>query len=609
MLEFEIPFVCLIYTSLISIAFFGKKKVEIKENYYYKNILIFTLLVHITNFISHYIASVYAKNNISDLFANFFATINKIGSIFIVAITINILAYILYISYEKFRSNFKRNNVICIGLYIIVGILIFLLDFNVYQINGITSGKGSAIILTFVLAFINLIISLIIALFHIKKYDKRYNAIYFIIPLIFLLGAFVMFHPQFNIYDLILSLLCYLMYFTIENPDLNMIQQLEIAKDQAEKANSAKTDFLSSMSHEIRTPLNAIVGFSECMLSSNNPQEMHGFAADVVDASNNLLEIVNGILDISKIEAGKMDVILKEYNPKNIFNSLANLAKSRIGEKNIEFSLAIPPDLPGILKGDVNKVKQIILNLLTNAIKYTNKGYVKLIVNCINKDKFCTLNILVEDTGKGIKEENIDKLFTRFERLDIERNTTVEGTGLGLAITKNLVEMMNGKISVQSKFEKGSKFSVQLKQEIISMESIEDLEKTKEIDYGLLKNKNILIVDDSKINLKVACQILKPYNFNITTCDSGYEALEIIESSSFDLILLDIMMPKMNGIETLRRLKMQDEFDTPIIALTADAIEGSDEKYMNAGFNDYLSKPIDKNKLNDILNKYLRSDL
>ncbi len=387
-----------------------------------------------------------------------------------------------------------------------------------------------------------------------------------------------------------------------------MIEQLNVAKDQAEKANQAKTEFLSNMSHEIRTPLNAIVGFSECMLSAPDlSDETRGFAKDIVDSSQNLLEIVNGILDISKIEANKMEIIQKEYNPREVFNSLTKLVYPRIKEKPIEFKVNISPDLPGILKGDMGKVKQVVLNILTNAAKYTDEGEIEFTITCVNRTdiKRSALYVAVKDTGRGIKKEDINKLFNKFERMDEDRNTTIEGTGLGLAITKSLTEMMGGKVTVSSNYGEGSTFRIYLEQEIISMEIPETDDEEIVIDYNKNKGKRILIVDDSKINLKVANQILKPYDFNIKLVESGYEALELLESGTFDLILMDIMMPKMNGIETLRRLKEMDGFNIPVVALTADAIEGTEEKYKNVGFNAYLSKPIDRYELDRVLNKFL----
>ena len=319
-----------------------------------------------------------------------------------------------------------------------------------------------------------------------------------------------------------------------------------------------------------------------------------------------MLDLVNGVLDISKIEAGKMELINKEYNSQELFNSLSTMVIPRIGDKPIDFKTVIASDIPPVLKGDTGKLKQIILNLLTNAVKYTDKGFIKYRVECINdfKNNQTKLIITVTDTGRGIKKEDIDRLFKKFERLEEDRNTSIEGTGLGLAITEGLAELMGGKITVISDYGKGSTFKFVVIQDIVNVEIKEKSSNTISFDYNTFEGKKALIVDDSKLNLKVAENVLK--NFLVTTesVTSGLECLSCVNSKKYDIIFMDIMMPNMNGVEVLRKLR-ENGVNTPVIALTADAIEGQEEKYMSEGFDGYISKPINKEKLSYVLNKYL----
>ena len=604
MIEFEIPFVCLIFSLLIYFVYVIKERAKLEENSYFKNVLIFTILVNLFNFISHYGASIYLVDTVDHWYADLFAIINKIGSWFIIIITINIMSYIFYISFEKYRKNFAMHKLINRIIILLTGIILIFLDFNVIKEGELTSGEGPAVIFSFGLVFLNLIIAFIVSLCNIKKYDKRYNSIYIIIPLIFILGIFVMFHPEFNIYDFILCLMCYLMYFTIENPDMKMIEQIREARDQAERANRAKSDFLSSMSHEIRTPLNAIVGLSEDMQARGNcPDDMKDDLIDVVAASRTLLEIVGNIMDISKIESEKMEITNIPYKFKEEIESLARVTGSRIGDKPIEYKINIAEDIPYELIGDKGHIKEVINNLLSNSIKYTDKGFIELNARCINKGDKCLLIISVKDTGRGIKASDISKLFNKFERLEAEKNSTTEGTGLGLAITKKLVELMNGKINVESRYGVGSIFMVQIPQKISKMtktltedELLNTVEldlKKKDLNYG---DKRILIVDDNPLNIKVAKRNILPLGFmSIDEASNGQECLDKIRQGyKYDLILMDIMMPIMSGEIALAELKKIPDFNTPVIALTADAIAGAEEKYRSQGFTDYVSKPFTK---------------
>ena len=588
----------ILYTLLLVFCFFGKKRINTKEQQIYGYLMIISLFELIFGIIAAY--------------AIYFNMSYIIMSITTKIYYINILIWLFIFTYYSVIISIKnslqkkiRNILFSILIISIFLIIIFSTEF-ISEPNMIY-GTGLLLNVMYITSLIYIIFCVIAVINGIKKINKKY------IPLLIFLGLgvicmFIQFYkPELFLIVPLEVFVTAIMYFTIENPDVKMIEELELARNQADKANKAKTEFLSNMSHEIRTPLNAIVGFSECLIEYPNiNEEIKEYAKDIVDASNNLLEIVNGILDISKIEANKMEIIPKDYNPREIFASLEKLILPRIKEKPIEFTSNIATDLPGTLNGDISKLKQIILNLLTNAAKYTDEGKITFKVNCVNNFKTmkCSLFISVSDTGRGIKKESISKLFNKFERLEEDKNTTIEGTGLGLAITQKLVNMLGGKINVFSEYKKGSNFTVYIEQQIVSIE-IPKEEKQEETNYEKYKNKKVLIVDDSTINLKVAVQVLKPYNFEIITATSGQEAIEKVKTNIIDLILMDIMMPNMNGVETLKKLKENENFKIPTIALTADAIEGMDQKYINEGFNDYLSKPINKGELNRVINKYL----
>ena len=601
-----LSFAQLIYTFLLSIVFFSKERINKKENNIYSYLLIETVALLSFGIILYFMmkSSSYTMKMI----------MNKLYLFFNLLWTYLFTLYILSTLYSEKLFNSKSSTIrnILIGFFQFILIMVLPLNFTIND-NGAMFAYGISTIVTYFLSLIYVIILIYVLLSKIK-FDKQSK--YIPLYLFFVLGTFCTIiqaiNPALFLVVPLEALLTAVMYFTIENPDAKMIEQLNKARDEAVKANQAKTDFLSSMSHEIRTPLNAICGFSNSLLENDGvSDDAKGDVKNIIMASDTLLELVNGILDISKIEANKLEIIDSVYSFKKMYEELILLTKARIGEKPIEFKHSYDESIPEFLYGDGIRVKQVIINLLTNSAKYTKDGYIDFRINSIQKNNIIRLIISVEDSGIGIKKESIDKLFTKFERLGVEKQTTTEGTGLGLAITKKLVEMMGGKIVVQSIYGKGSIFTISLDQRMLTNEELTKVMKEKETEEKTdeiidASGKNILVVDDNMLNLKVAERLLKAYKCNITLVSSGSECLDKVSNNKYDLILLDDMMPRMSGTETLQKLKEIETFTTPVVALTANAITGMKEEYINRGFNDYLSKPIIKEDLNRVMKKYLK---
>ncbi len=594
-----------IFVLMFIIFYFSKERLNTLDTKMYSCILVTNIIGIMIDVFGYFIFKIYGSESfISILISKFYLVYYFLWAYFF-------LLYIFVISFREkteylLQKKFTKPSIILTS--IIISLIVLIMPIQITYEDNVAYSSGLSVNMVYGLCFIMVGIMLYCLLRNLKKIStKEY------IPLLtfMVLSTFCMIiqktYPEITLMLMCHSIVTSLMYFTIENPDVKMVKELEVAKNEAEKANHAKSEFLSSMSHELRTPLNAIVCFSELLESKEGlDSESKDFAKDIVSASHNLLDLVNGVLDISKIEAGKMELINKEYNSQELFNSLSTMVIPRIGDKPIDFKTVIASDIPPVLKGDTGKLKQIILNLLTNAVKYTDKGFIKYRVECINdfKNNQTKLIITVTDTGRGIKKEDIDRLFKKFERLEEDRNTSIEGTGLGLAITEGLAELMGGKITVISDYGKGSTFKFVVIQEIVNVEVKEESSNITSSDYNTFEGKNALIVDDSKLNLKVAENVLK--NFLVTTesVTSGLECLSCVNSKKYDIIFMDIMMPNMSGVEVLKKLR-ENGVNTPVIALTADAIEGQEEKYMSEGFDGYISKPINKEKLSYVLNKYL----
>ena len=601
MLGMILPICSIFFSILLCVVFFTKKRIPILENNMYA-IMIITVLI---DSILVTILQSFSLINITPTIDSIIQILNKFDFILLIIYISSLFLYIAIITYQKVRESSESIIQYVTTIDIIFSIFILLGNISVISSNGNFSVEGSSIKFIIFAVLFYIMLSVTVMILNLKKIDKRYIPLISVIIGIIFLVIISHFNPYLIIISISLTFINYIMFFTIENPDMKMIQQLELAKEKAEKASRAKTDFLSSMSHEIRTPLNAIVGFSDCIMDAKTLDEAKSNAKDIVNASDTLLEIVNGILDISKIEAGKIEIINSKYNAVQLFEELAKIIEIKARDKGLEFTYKIADDLPKILYGDHANLKKVVTNLLSNACKYTEKGYVHYEVNCVNIDKTSKLIISVEDSGRGIKKENIDKMFTKFQRLDEDKNTTIEGTGLGLAITKQLIELMGGKIIVHTVYGEGSKFTIVINQTI----EVDDKEINVQTQNTLdLYNIRILVVDDNSLNLKVAKKLLEKYNANmITACESGFECISKIKNKeTFDIILLDDMMPKMSGVETLKKLKEIDNFNTPVIALTANAISGMREKYKKDGFDDYLAKPIEKEQLIEVINKIIK---
>lgn len=401
---------------------------------------------------------------------------------------------------------------------------------------------------------------------------------------------------------------------------LDQVRVLDAQKQATQNAiaaTKAKSDFLANMSHEIRTPINAIMGMNEMVLQESNQDSVKEYAKDISSASENLLRIVNDILDFSKIESGKLEIINDNYDLGEIIYDVTTLVNMKAESKGLKLSVIVDENLPSKLYGDDKRVREIITNVLNNAVKYTEQGFVNLIINGVTKDNIVELNIRVEDSGQGIKEEDVDKIFSGFSQVNVKQNKNIEGTGLGLSITKRLVELMNGSITVESEFGKGSIFTVILPQQIVSSEKMGNYMSHRHVSSEVatteskefeIPNAKILVVDDTPLNLKVISKFLTKTKAEVECAASGEEMLSLIQENHYDIIFLDHMMPNMDGIEALKASKeLQNNKceNVPVIALTANAIVGAKEMYLEAGFNDYLSKPVKIEILYEMLNKYL----
>ena len=598
----------LLFSVLLFITYYSKQRFDSVKNKMFRLMLLFCILLNFTD-IASYLIFKYINND--------FLTIVSYKIDWLVGY----IWYSFFYYYSFcFLNGYEDNDFISLIkekksakkfliIYILSCFIYFFIPITDLNINNITW-------LPKYISYYVIICASLVAIFIIingLKSTLKRNRKIILIMIIELIGFVVLqfLFSKISFAPMAMILQTYFLYFIIENPDIKISKEVEEVKNDIEKSNKAKTDFLSNMSHEIRSPMNAIVGFSNSLLniSDFDEQSVRSDIKNISDAGSNLLDIINNILDISKIETGKEELYCREYSLVNVINELSKIIDSKLENSKVKLIIDISSDIPNKLYGDQTKLYQILLNILTNSVKYTEIGKIKLSASCENIGDNCLIHFRISDTGFGIKKEDYDKLFEKFARLDSAKYNEIEGTGLGLAITKKYVDLMNGKIWFESEYEVGTTFYVDINQKIIdNNKTLTINEKSNEDDnkYKDCSAYKILIVDDNKLNIKVASRILQRYNFNIDTAESGKECINKVKSGEkYDMIFMDHMMPELDGIKTLHIIKRIEDFKCPpVVVLTANAIAGMKDMYLNEGFDEYLSKPINIEELNKVINKY-----
>ena len=600
------------FLMLLLVSYFSKKRLTSIRNRLYRYLLVITVILLITEIVSTFY---FLYGNIYDIKIVLLRIHWFTGIPWFLLLYFYSLCFIKNLEYDSITElvkNNKRCKVFFIFSLLYFAIYIFL-PFENMGVNNFIYLPGIAAYYILTYCIISVILIILFLLFRARDTERRKKISVLLMLLeMIIITIFQFIFPQIAFLGMGASIQMFILYFYIENPDLQVIDELENVKTDIEKSNKAKSDFLSNMSHEIRSPMNAIIGFSETILNDPNFDEesARNDIEHILTAGNNLLDIINNILDISKIESGEETIEEKEYSIANIVLELSSIIEARIENRPIKLLIDVDKSTPSKLYGDSTKLFQILLNILTNAVKYTEVGKIKLTLSStLNKDT-AILNVKISDTGYGIKKEDYDKLFEKFSRLDSATTNEIEGTGLGLVITKKYVDLLNGKIWFESEYGVGTTFYVEIPQKVINPSPVGDIREPikidKKIDYIDCSKYTIMIVDDNKLNLKVAERILKNYKFNIETVSNGKECIyRIKEGRHYDMIFLDHMMPETDGIEVIRILKKLEEYEIPpVVCLTANAITGMKEMYLKEGFDEYLSKPINMSELNKIINKY-----
>lgn len=601
-----------IISILLSICF-----IQIKKKSKADKLFIMDLICGIINLLFD-IASNYTVNHL-DAVSPMVNRIVHIG-FFVSLATMFMLVYRYLVSQiENEIDRTLKGRMMTIMPYFVVVLLVTVLPIYYMEtpVGNYSYGPGPNTIYVCGFTYMFLVIALMIK--HSKHMSVK-NKVATAMALASVLGAsiFQLFNPTALTSSLGVTLFCLCMYTTVANPDAALVRLLKKETARADAANRAKSEFLAKMSHEIRTPINAIMGMNEMILRESEDVETRKYAYNVKNSANTLLYLVNEILDSAKIESGKMEIIEVNYDIGTMLNDLYNMIAIKAADKELELEFNIDTNIPSEYFGDDIRIKQILMNLMTNAVKYTHTGKVSLTISADAKGDEAILRCSVKDTGIGIKEDDIRKLFVKYQRIEEFRNRDIEGTGLGMNIVVSLLALMGSELKVKSVYGEGSEFYFDIKQKIINADPLGDFQKSfhrtedsvgEIIDY-IAPEAKVLVVDDNDMNRKVFISLMKKSQINVFEANSGAACIEMVQNQKFNIIFLDYMMPEMNGIETLNVLRENKLCDgIPVIMLTANAVTGAREECMKAGFNDYLSKPILPDKLDKMIMEYLPHNL
>ncbi len=594
--SFILALTCTLMSLMITILYFGKSRALNEETKVYKFFCIGSLA-------SSVLETVFLPIGFYDTTG---WMVDIIGYLYYFSIyfwVITLANYAFVISVPKINKLIVPHTVVSCLVYVF-----FMLNFPIELHRGTNFGDsclyGKIDYMTAALFTVYFFAIVVIVATHFdKKIIRKYIPIFSFIAIVGIVGVM-----QFLFRGILLvtagqMFITYMMYFTMENPDMRLVAQIEAEKKKVEEVNKSKMQFLSSMSHEIGTPLNVITGLSQSILNKTDAgnEKLHKDTLEIRKSARDLSEIAQNMIDMCRLEDENVEIDEHDYDVFEIIDDVISTNEYRIIGKNVTFLKNISPDIPSKLIGDSKCIQLILNNILSNAFKYTHIGFVELTVSADTKDDVCHLMFKVSDTGKGMDEAELSNMFISFSRGESVKNSSISGTGLGLAITKKIVNALNGTIEVQSEENKGSTFTVNLDQKIAESGNVSFAEGTSLKEFG---PRNILIVDDSAINVSVCKTVLSNSDFVLTGAYSGEECLEMINGGeAFDLIFMDIMMPQMNGIETLGHLKKIEGFNTPVVALTADVARNSAQHYKEKGFTDFLGKPYTVKEMRELLTR------